>query len=66
MQERGGKLNVLKPGDTVYTEPGVEHWHGASPDSFMVHMVVWEAPADGSEETTWLEHITDDEYKSGV
>jgi quercetin dioxygenase-like cupin family protein len=63
MQERGGKLNILKPGDTTYTEPDVEHWHGASPDSFMVHTVVMETPDDASqEETTWLEHVTDQEY----
>jgi quercetin dioxygenase-like cupin family protein len=64
LQERGGPLSILKPGDTVYTEPGIEHWHGASPDSFMVHIVVWEAPApdSGQEETTWLEHVTDEEY----
>jgi quercetin dioxygenase-like cupin family protein len=63
VQERGGELFILKPGDTVYTEPGVEHWHGASPDSFMVHTVVMERLADASqEEITWLEHVTDDEY----
>jgi len=63
MQERGGKLNMLTPGDTVYTEPGIEHWHGASPDSFMVHIVVMERADDSSlDETTWLEHVTDEEY----
>lgn len=62
VQERGGEKVVLHPGDTVYTAPGVDHWHGASPDSFMVHQVVWEKPEDGGEETTWKEHITDDEY----
>jgi quercetin dioxygenase-like cupin family protein len=64
VQERGGERKVLKAGETVYTEPGVEHWHGASLDSFMVHTVVWEAPRDGKEETTWLEHISDQEYSS--
>lgn len=64
MQERGGGRNLLKPGDTVYTEPGVEHWHGASPESFMVHIVVWEAPDPESreEETLWLQKVTDIEY----
>lgn len=68
VQERGDKLRVLKPGDTVYTAPGVEHWHGASPDSFMVHTVVWEAPEvqSGEEETTWLQHVTDEEYNQQV
>ena len=64
MRERGGELNILKPGDTVYTEPGIEHWHGASPHNFMTHIVIWEAPdpSSGQEETTWLQHVTDEEY----
>ena len=62
MQERGGELNVLRPGDTVYTEPGIEHWHGASPDSYMVHLVVWEAADNDEPEMTWLELVSDEEY----
>jgi quercetin dioxygenase-like cupin family protein len=60
VQERGGDVVTLKPGDTVYTGPGIEHWHGASADSFMVHLAIWEAPADGGEETSWGEHVTND------
>jgi quercetin dioxygenase-like cupin family protein len=62
VQERGGKKRVLKPGDTIYTAPGVEHWHGASPDSFMVHLAIWEAPDNDKPETEWGPHITDEEY----
>lgn len=62
IQERGGERTVLKPGDTIYTEPGIEHWHGASPDSFMVHTVVWENPSTDEPETTWGDHVTDVEY----
>lgn len=62
VQERGGDVVTLRPGDTIYTAPGIEHWHGASPDSFMVHLAIWEATGDGSEETTWAEHVTDQEY----
>jgi quercetin dioxygenase-like cupin family protein len=67
VQERGGPVKVLKPGETIYTEPGVEHWHGATPDSFMIHLVLWEAPDPESkdEETTWLEHVSDDVYATG-
>src|ERR1700712_249088 len=66
VQERGGNKETLKPGDTIYTAPGVEHWHGASPDSFMVHLAIWEAPAvdTGEPETNWLEHVTDEEYNA--
>jgi quercetin dioxygenase-like cupin family protein len=64
VQERGSEKQILKPGDTTYTAPGVEHWHGASPDSFMVHYALWEAAAPGGTEpeTTWGEHVTDEEY----
>ena len=62
VQERGGKLQVLRAGETIYTAPGIEHWHGASPDSFMVRLAVWEAPTDSTPETTWGNHVTDDEY----
>jgi quercetin dioxygenase-like cupin family protein len=64
LQERGGEVVELHPGQTVYTEPGVEHWHGATPDTFMVHLAIWEAPApdSGTPETTWCEHVSDTDY----
>ena len=64
LQERGGGIVTLRPGDTSYTEPGVEHWHGATPDSFMIHLAIWEAPApgDGQPETALGAHVTDEEY----
>lgn len=64
VQERGGDIQTLRAGETVYTAPRVEHWHGASPDSFMVHLAIWEAPTPDSdqEESTWGEHVTDAEY----
>lgn len=68
VQERGGKVAILKPGDTIYTAPGVEHWHGASPESFMVHLAVMEGPApdSGKADSTWSEHVTDEEYQAAV
>lgn len=66
VQERGAEKQILKPGDVIYTAPGVEHWHGASPDSFMVHLAVWESPGTDEPETVWLEHVTDDEYNAAV
>lgn len=64
VQERGGGIQILKPGDTIYTAPNVEHWHGASSDSFMIHLALWEAPSPGSDEpvTKWGDLVTDDEY----
>ena len=62
VQERGGDRVTLRPGETIFTAPGVEHWHGASPDSFMVHLAVWEGPDGDEPETVWLEHVTDEQY----
>jgi len=61
VQEKGGHITVLKPGDTMYTEPGIWHWHGAARDTFMTHLAVWEAPIEGKE-SEWGEHVTDEEY----
>ncbi|MFC4119855.1 cupin domain-containing protein [Nonomuraea zeae] len=54
---RGGRLIEAHPGDIVHTPPGEEHWHGAAPDRFMIHLALWEG-----DETTWLEHVSDAEY----
>ena len=31
-QRRGGPVEVIRPGDRVFFEPGEEHWHGATPN----------------------------------
>jgi quercetin dioxygenase-like cupin family protein len=57
IQARGGEIVEAHPGDVVYTPPGEQHWHGAAPDRFMVHLALWEG-----DETAWAEHVTDAEY----
>ncbi len=37
-QRRGGPVELIRPGDRVFFEPGEEHWHGAHPDRFMTHI----------------------------
>ena len=61
-----GEVQVLHAGQTIYSESGVEHWHGASPNSFMVHLAVWEAPDDDQPETIWGDHVTDSEYNQNA
>lgn len=39
-QSWGGKVVVLRPGDTVTAAPGEKHWHGAVPGSEMTHLAV--------------------------
>lgn len=64
VQSRGGDIVEARSGDTVYTPPGEWHWHGATPDHFMTHLAMWEAPDPDADvpETEWGDLVTDDEY----
>jgi quercetin dioxygenase-like cupin family protein len=60
-QSRGGPIQVIRPGDRVFFEPGEEHWHGAAPNRFMIHLAMLDVDDEGSA-AVWGEHVTDDEY----
>ena len=60
-QRRGGPVEVIRPGDRVFFEPGEHHWHGAAPNRFMTHIAIQEVDDSGSP-VTWGEHVTDEEY----
>ena len=64
VQRRGGPVEVIRPGDRVFFEPGEEHWHGAAPDRFMSHLSIVVVDEHGTT-ATWGEHVTDDEYGAG-
>ncbi len=63
---RDGQVIVARPGDTIYTRPGEEHWHGATPGDFMSHLAMLEGAADGTDGTTWLDHVTDEHYQAAT
>lgn len=60
-QRRGGPVEVIRPGDRVFFEPGEDHWHGAAPDRFMTHLAMLQTDDEGRS-ATWGEHVTDEEY----
>ena len=60
-QREGGPVELIRPGDRVFFEPGENHWHGATPDRFMVHIAMQQNDVTGSP-VTWGEHVTDEEY----
>ena len=39
-QRRGGPIEVIRPGDRVFFEPGEDHWHGAAPTRLMTHIAM--------------------------
>ena len=60
-QRRGGPVEVIRPGDRVFFEPGEEHWHGAAATRFMTHLAMLQVDDDGNT-ATWVDHVTDEEY----
>ena len=64
-RSRDGNVIAARPGQVVYTPPGEEHWHGAAPGTFMVHIALYEGTADG-DGATWLEHVTDEQYQAAA
>jgi len=62
VQAEGEPVRRITSGDVVWTAPGVKHWHGATPASAMTHVAVAEA-LDGKS-VTWLEPVSDAEYRA--
>jgi quercetin dioxygenase-like cupin family protein len=60
-QHAGGAVEVIRPGDRVFFEPGESHWHGATPDRLMTHLAMQQVDDHGSA-VSWGEHVTDEEY----
>jgi quercetin dioxygenase-like cupin family protein len=60
-QRRGGPIEVIRPGDRVFFEPGEDHWHGAAPARLMTHLAMLEVDDEGNP-ATWGAHVTDEEY----
>jgi quercetin dioxygenase-like cupin family protein len=60
-QRRGGAIEVIRPGDRVFFEPGEDHWHGAAQNRFMTHIAMLEVD-DAGNAARWGDHVTDDEY----
>jgi quercetin dioxygenase-like cupin family protein len=61
-QRRGGPIEVIRPGDRVFFEPGEDHRHGAAPNRFMTHLAMVVEVDDEGNNATWGEHVSDEEY----
>jgi quercetin dioxygenase-like cupin family protein len=60
VQEWGGEKREIKPGDVIWTPPGVKHWHGATAIDEMSHIAITET-VDGTN-VAWLEKVSDEQY----
>ncbi len=57
---RDGKVVEFKTNDTVWCPPALDHWHGATPDAPMTHLVIT-GVRDGKN-VIWKEKVTDAQY----
>lgn len=60
-QREGGPIEVVRPGDRVFFEPGENHWHGADPNRFMTHIAMHQSDDSGTS-VTWGRHVSDEDY----
>ena len=51
----------IAAGGVVYFAPDEKHWHGSTPDTYMVHMAINIANTTEGD-TDWLEPVTDEQY----
>jgi len=64
VQQAGGGVQEIRPGDVIIIPAGVKHWHGASPTTAMTHIAIQES-IDGKN-VNWLEKVTDEQYNKAV
>jgi quercetin dioxygenase-like cupin family protein len=57
VQKEGGKVEEVRPGDTVWFEAGEKHWHGATPNNGMSHIAITESL--NGKVADWLEQVTE-------
>jgi quercetin dioxygenase-like cupin family protein len=61
---RDGTVIEARPGDTIHTAPGEEHWHGAASDRFMAHLVLMDGDGSEAAQTVWGEAVPDAVYQA--
>lgn len=60
-QEKGRAKRIVRRGEVIKCLPGVEHWHGATPESGVTYIAT--SPAQNGK-TIWLHRVSDKEYNS--
>lgn len=58
-QERDRERITVKKGDVIKCLPGIQHWHGATPDSQVIYMATSPSGKGG---TIWHEPLKEEDY----
>ena len=60
--EWNGEKREMRPGDVIWTPPGVKHWHGATATNGMSHIAIQEQ-LDGKV-VDWMDQVSDEQYRN--
>jgi quercetin dioxygenase-like cupin family protein len=63
---RDGRIVEVRPGETIYTPPGEDHWHASAESTFMEHIAMLENGDDPATTTVWKEHVSDADLRGEV
>jgi quercetin dioxygenase-like cupin family protein len=59
-QEKGKQAQLIKQGDVVNIPENIEHWHGATAITKMVHIAITNFKEDI--QVTWLQPVSEEEF----
>ena len=60
VQQWGGPVQEIRPGDVVWIPPSQKHWHGATPTTGMTHIAI-QKHVNGKV-VEWMEKVSDEQY----
>lgn len=60
VQQWGRQVQEIRPGDVIWTPPGVKHWHGAAPTTAMTHLSIFDSV--NGKNADWMEKVSDEQY----
>jgi quercetin dioxygenase-like cupin family protein len=60
VQEEGGEKKTIRPGDVVWTPPGIKHWHGATDTNGVGHIAITNVKEGKA--VDWLEKVSEKQY----
>jgi quercetin dioxygenase-like cupin family protein len=61
VQQFGGQVQEIRPGDVVRIPPNKKHWHGATPTTGMTHIAILENL--NGKVVEWMEKVSEEEYQ---
>jgi len=62
VQQWGGQVEEIRPGDVVWIPPGQKHWHGATTATAMTHIAIQEQL--DAQVVEWMKKVSDEQYRT--